>query len=104
MAYLAAVMAHPAFTARFKSDLVRPGLHVPLTANAELFAEAILLGSEIIWLHCYVSVSRIHQPAGQNKHRGYLKKARLSYRRPVQFRPRPNRCPTPWSMTLQRGG
>jgi hypothetical protein len=53
MAYIAAVMAHPAFTARFKSDLVRPGLHVPLTADAKLFAEAVALGSEVIWLHCY---------------------------------------------------
>lgn len=53
MAYLAAVMAHPAFTARFKSDRVRPGLHVPLTADAKLFAEAVALGSEVIWLHCY---------------------------------------------------
>ena len=26
IAYIAAVMAHPAFTARFKADLVRPGL------------------------------------------------------------------------------
>jgi hypothetical protein len=53
MTYLAAVMAHPAFTARFKADLVRPGLHVPLTADAKLFAEAVALGSEVIWLHCY---------------------------------------------------
>ena len=53
MAYLAAVMAHPAFTARFKADLVRPGLRVPLTADANLFAEAVALGSEVIWLHCY---------------------------------------------------
>ncbi|MEZ5890756.1 MAG: type ISP restriction/modification enzyme [Xanthobacteraceae bacterium] len=44
MAYLAALMAHPAFTARFKPDLVRPGLHVPLTADAALFAEAVALG------------------------------------------------------------
>ena len=53
MAYLAAVMAHPAFTLRFKADLVRPGLHVPLIADAKLFAEAVELGSEVIWLHCY---------------------------------------------------
>lgn len=53
MAYLAAVMAHPDFTARFKADLVRPGLHVPLTADAKLFAEAIALGAEVIWLHTY---------------------------------------------------
>ena len=53
MAYLAAVMAHPAFTARFKADLARPGLRVPLTADAKLFAEAVALGSEVIWLHTY---------------------------------------------------
>jgi hypothetical protein len=53
MAYLAAVMAHPNFTARFKADLVRPGLRVPLTADAKLFAEAAVLGREVMWLHCY---------------------------------------------------
>jgi hypothetical protein len=53
MAYLAAVMAHPAFTSRFATDLVRPGLRVPLTADAKLFAEAVALGREIIWLHTY---------------------------------------------------
>jgi len=53
MAYLAAVLAHPAFTARFASDLVRPGLRVPLTADAELFFEAVDLGRETIWLHTF---------------------------------------------------
>jgi hypothetical protein len=31
-AYIAAIMAHPAFTTRFATDLVRPGLRLPLTA------------------------------------------------------------------------
>lgn len=53
MAYLAAVMAHPAFTKRFLPDLVQPGLRVPLTADKELFAEAAALGREVIWLHTY---------------------------------------------------
>jgi hypothetical protein len=53
MAYIAAVMAHPAFTARFKADLVRPGLRVPLTADKTLFDEAAALGREVVWLHCY---------------------------------------------------
>jgi hypothetical protein len=53
MAYLAAVMAHPAFTARFQKDLVRPGLRVPLTADAKLFAKAVALGREVVWLHSY---------------------------------------------------
>ena len=53
MAYLAALMAHPAFTARFAADLVRPGLRVPLTADRALFAGAVALGREVVWLHCY---------------------------------------------------
>ena len=53
MAYIAAVMAHPAFTARFKADLVRPGLRLPLTADKALFDEALALGREVVWLHCY---------------------------------------------------
>lgn len=53
MAYLAAVMAHPAFTKRFLPDLVQPGLRVPLTADPMLFAEAAALGREVIWLHTY---------------------------------------------------
>jgi hypothetical protein len=53
MAYLAAVMAHPAFTTRFQKDLVRPGLRVPITADAERFAKAAALGREVVWLHTY---------------------------------------------------
>jgi Type ISP C-terminal specificity domain len=52
-AYIAAVMAHPAFTARFRADLVRPGLRAPLTADKALFDEAAALGREVVWLHCY---------------------------------------------------
>ena len=53
IAYLAAVMAQPAFTKRFEKDLVRPGLRVPLTASADLFARATAVGREVIWLHTY---------------------------------------------------
>jgi Type ISP C-terminal specificity domain len=53
MAYMAAVMAHPAFTARFQTDLVQPGLRIPITADAKLFAEAVALGNQVIWLHCF---------------------------------------------------
>ena len=52
-AYIAAVLAHPAFTARFKDDLIQPGLRLPLTADAKLFAQAVALGREVIWLHTY---------------------------------------------------
>ncbi len=53
MAYIAGVMAHPVFTARFQKDLVRPGLRLPITANADLFQRASDLGREVIWLHTY---------------------------------------------------
>jgi hypothetical protein len=53
VAYIAAVVAHPAFPDRFKTDLVQPGLRVPITADAELFAKASALGREVIWLHTF---------------------------------------------------
>jgi len=52
-AYVAALLAHPAYTAKFQSDLVRPGLRVPLTADKALFAKAAALGREIVWLHTF---------------------------------------------------
>jgi len=63
-AYLAALMAHPAYTATFKADLVRPGLRVPLTANKTLFAEAAALGREVIWLHSFGERLPDGKPAG----------------------------------------
>ena len=53
MAYIAAVAAHPAYTARFRSDLVQPGLRLPVTVDVSLFAEAVEIGREVIWLHCF---------------------------------------------------
>ncbi|MBI2807581.1 MAG: N-6 DNA methylase [Planctomycetes bacterium] len=53
MAYIAAVAAHPAYTARFQDDLAQPGLRIPLTTNKKRFAEAVELGRTIIWLHTF---------------------------------------------------
>ncbi len=53
MAYIAAIASHPAYTARFATDLVQPGLRIPITAKAHLFAEAARLGREVIWLHTF---------------------------------------------------
>ena len=78
MAYLAAVMAHAAFTARFKADLVRPGLRVPLTADAKLFAEAVALGSEVVWLHCY-GERFVDPAAGRPKQAPRLSKEKAPY-------------------------
>ncbi len=78
MAYLAAVIAHPGFAKRFAADLVRPGLHVPLTANAALFTEAAALGREVIWLHCYGE--RFADPAARRpKHAPRLPKGQAPY-------------------------
>ena len=53
MAYIAAILANPAYTTRFKDDLVQPGLRLPLTADVALFNEAVELGREVIWLHTF---------------------------------------------------
>lgn len=53
MAYLAAIAAHPAYTERFKTDLVQPGLRIPITSSGELFREAVAIGEEVIWLHTF---------------------------------------------------
>jgi hypothetical protein len=53
LAYIAAVAAHPAYATRFATDLVQPGLRIPLTTDAALFAEAARLGRRVIWLHSF---------------------------------------------------
>ena len=53
MAYLAAILANPAYTERFQRDLVQPGLRVPLTTDKSLFDAAVQVGREVIWLHCF---------------------------------------------------
>jgi hypothetical protein len=53
MAYIAAVAAHPAYVERFRGDLKQPGLRIPVTADGALFAEAVAVGREVIWLHTF---------------------------------------------------
>jgi hypothetical protein len=53
LAYIAAVAAHPGYARRFADDLVQPGLRIPITANAETFADAAKIGREVIWLHTF---------------------------------------------------
>jgi predicted helicase len=53
IAYIAAVAAHPAYTAKFQDDLSTPGLRIPLTADSKLFAEAAKLGRRVLWLHTF---------------------------------------------------
>jgi hypothetical protein len=63
-AYVAALLANPAYTATFKCDLLRPGLRVPLTADKTLFDEAAALGREVIWLHSFGERLASGKPAG----------------------------------------
>lgn len=53
LSYVASVLCHPAYTARFQTDLKQPGLRIPFSLNPELFAEAAALGREVIWLHTF---------------------------------------------------
>lgn len=52
-AYLYAILAQPAFTARFHDELETRELRVPLTADPALFERAIALGRELLYLHTY---------------------------------------------------
>lgn len=53
VAYIAGIAAHPAYTARFQSDLSTPGLRIPFTADAKTFAEVVAVGRRIVWLHTF---------------------------------------------------
>jgi hypothetical protein len=53
VAYIAGVAAQPAFTKRFQKDLSTPGLRIPLTADRNIFVEAVNLGRAVIWLHTF---------------------------------------------------
>ena len=53
VSYVAAIAAHPYYTAKFKKDLSTPGLRVPLTADKHLFLDAVKIGSEVVWLHTF---------------------------------------------------
>jgi hypothetical protein len=53
LAYIACVVGHPGYTRRFRTELVNPGLRVPLTADPALWAEAVEVGRQLIWLHSY---------------------------------------------------
>jgi hypothetical protein len=53
MAYIAAIAAHPAYTARFQEHFSTPGLRIPITADSSLFRQAVVLGKRVLWLHTF---------------------------------------------------
>ena len=65
--YCYALLAHPAYQQRFAEALERPGLRVPITADAGLWAEAVAQGRYLLWLHTYAE--RFVDPdAGRGRH------------------------------------
>ena len=65
-AYIAAIAAHSAYTARFRADLATPGLRIPLTGDAGLFTEGAGLGRAVVWLHTFGE--RFVNPAAGRPH------------------------------------
>jgi Type ISP C-terminal specificity domain/N-6 DNA Methylase/Pentapeptide repeats (8 copies)/NACHT domain len=53
LAYVACVVAHSGYTTRFGAELANPGVRVPLTADPALWAEAVAIGRQLVWLHSY---------------------------------------------------
>ncbi|MFD4268185.1 type ISP restriction/modification enzyme [Rhodococcus sp. NPDC058481] len=51
--YVAGVVSHPAYTEQFDDELNTPGIRVPITMDPELWAEAVELGRQVVWLHTY---------------------------------------------------
>jgi hypothetical protein len=64
LAYVAALAANPAYVAAFSTHLKQPGLRIPVTADRDLFALAVELGREVIWLHTFGERFADGQPAG----------------------------------------
>lgn len=62
-AYLYAVLAQPAFTACFNTELATRELRVPFTLNYALFRQAAALGRTLLWLHSYGERFAGNQPA-----------------------------------------
>jgi hypothetical protein len=48
-----AVTAHGGYVDRFRTNLKKPGIRVPITTDARLFKEASELGRTVIWLHTF---------------------------------------------------
>jgi hypothetical protein len=61
-AYCYALLASSAYQARFAAELETPGLRVPITADNDLWQQAVTAGKELLWLHTYAE--RFRDPAG----------------------------------------
>ena len=52
-AYIYGLLAQPAFTERFASELQQRDLRVPITKSPEIFEEVCTIGSRLLWIHTY---------------------------------------------------
>jgi hypothetical protein len=52
-AYAYAVLSTPAYVEKFSEELCIPGPRLPVTKDAALFARAVELGRQLLWLHTY---------------------------------------------------
>lgn len=65
LAYVAAVAGHSGFTETFAAELKTPGVRIPITADRDLFARAVVLGREVLWAHSYgEAYASQERPAG----------------------------------------
>ena len=55
LAYISAIIAHPAFTERYEEELNSPGVRVPLTADSDLWHESVSIGRHILWASTFGS-------------------------------------------------
>lgn len=53
LAYLAGIVSHSAYTAKFHNELQSLGIRIPITTNSNLWRRAIELGREVLWLHTF---------------------------------------------------
>jgi hypothetical protein len=53
LAYVAAVVAHPGYTRRYRRELRIPGIRVPLSKDTQLWERAIQIGRGIVWLQTF---------------------------------------------------
>ena len=55
IAYIAAVVAHPGYTQRFRDGLAVPGVRIPLSADRRIWDQAITVGRQVISLHTFAT-------------------------------------------------
>jgi hypothetical protein len=65
LAYVAAAVSHPGYTAVFVEEITTPGIRVPITADPDVWARAVELGRQVLWLHTYgTACTGAGRPAG----------------------------------------